>query len=90
MVRWTRSLAVVLLSFTGWVVWRSHPTGKGALVLPLLFFIIVFLGVSASALWPSPSRYSRNWINTFPLAIALLCTAFFLGQLVATYTAWLR
>lgn len=90
MVRWSRVRALVLLAFTFWTGWRSHAWEGASLVLPAILLGIIFLGVSAAALWHSPSRYRHNWVEVFPLVTAVLCVAFFLGQLLATYTSWLR
>ncbi len=90
MVRWSGVFALVILVFTCWAMWRSHARGIASLVLPALLLGIILLGVSAAALWHSPSRYRRNWVEVFPLVTAVLCVAFFLGQLLATYTSWLR
>ncbi len=90
MVRWSRVFALVILVFTCWAMWRSHANGKGAFVFPAILLGIILLGVSAAALWHSPSRYRRNWVEVFPLVTVVLCVAFFLGQLLATYTSWLR
>lgn len=90
MVRWRRILAFVLLAFTCWALWRSHAWEGASLVLPAMLLGIIFLGVSAAALWHSPSSYRRNWMEVFPLITAALCVAFFLGQLLATYTSWPR
>ena len=90
MVRWSGVFALVILVFTCWTMWRSHARGIASLVLPVLLLGIILLGVSAAALWHSPSRYRRNWVEVFPLVTAVLCVAFFLGQLLATYIYWLR
>lgn len=90
MVRWSRILALVLLAFTCWAMWSSHAWEGASLVLPTMLLGIILLGVSAASLWHSPSRYRRNWVEVFPWVTVVLCVAFFLGQLLATYTSWLR
>jgi len=80
---------LVLIAFTCWASWRSHAMGRSAPALPVFLLGIILLGVSAAALWHSPSRYRRNWLEVFPLVTVVLCVTFFLGQLVATYTSWL-
>lgn len=90
MLRWNRTLAIILLAFTCWTMWRSHAWEGVSLVLSALLLGIILLGVSAAALWHSLSRYRHNWVEVFPMVTAVLCVAFFLGQVVATYTTWLR
>ncbi len=90
MPRWNRTLAILLLAFTCWAMWRSHPMGKAALVLPAILLGVILIGVSAAALWRAPTSYRHNWVAVFPWVTMGLCFAFYLGQLLSTYTAWLR
>ena len=90
MLRWSRVFALVILVFTCWAMWRSHAWEGASLVLPAMLLGIILLGVSAAALWHSPSRFRHNWVSAFPLITVVLCIAFFLGQVVATYSTWVR
>jgi hypothetical protein len=90
MVRWSRILALVLLAFTCWALWRTHAWEGASLVPTAILLGIILLGVSAAALWHSPSRYRRNWVTVFPWITVVLCIALFLGQVMATYTTWVR
>lgn len=90
MVRWSRIFALVMIVFTCWALWRTHGWEGVSLVLTAILLGIILLGVSAAALWHSPSRYRRNWVTVFPWITVVLCIAFFLGQVMATYTTWVR
>lgn len=90
MPRWNRTLAIVLLAFTCWAMWRSHPIGMAALVLPAILIGVILIGVSAAALWRAPTSYRHNWVAVFPWVAMGYCFAFIIGQLMATYTTWVR
>lgn len=90
MSRWNRTLAILLLAFTCCAMWRSHPMGMAALVLPSILLGVILFGLSAAALWWAPTSYRHNWVAVFPWVTMVFCFAFIIGQLTATYTTWVR
>ena len=100
-IQQVRSFFASCLAGTGpWpnYYWPSHagrcgvriPWGMAALVLPSILLGVILIGVSAAALWRAPTSYRHNWVAVFPWVMMGSCFAFIIGQLMATYTTWVR